>query len=422
MGTLVLTDDCFASDGSLLPLETALSRVRRGLETVVVAETASLEQARGRALTEDLVANVNVPPHDNAAVDGWAVRHGDLNASTETLLRVGARIPAGHPLEYPLAPGTAARVFTGAAMPAGADTVVMQEDCRRDGETVLIPPGALAGANRRRTGEDIAAGTVILPGGRRLSAPDIGIAASVGCTDLPVFAPLRVAVFSTGDELREPGTPLAPGAIYDSNRHSLKALLTGFGCLVSDLGILPDNPDTIRDSLEQAARDHHVIVTSGGVSEGEEDHVRAAVGDLGRLDAWRLAIKPGRPVALGVIRGRAFIGLPGNPVAMAVTFLHIAQPMLSALAGYTWTAPARFPVTAGFSHAKKSGRREFLRVRLEPGADGIPVARLAGQQGSGILSSLAAADGLLELPEDATGIQPGARAAYLPLSEVMCRR
>lgn len=422
MGTLVLTNDCFASDGSLLPMDTALDRVRRNLETVVSRESAPLAQALGRALSDDVVASVNVPPHDNAAVDGWAVRHADLDDLVETRLPIGARIPAGHPLDHPLAPGTAARVFTGAAVPIGTDTVIMQEDCRQDGEIVRIPPGAASGANRRLTGEDIAAGTVVLTAGRRLSAPDIGIAASVGRTYLPVFAPLRVAVFSTGDELRDPGSALTPGAIYDSNRYSLKALLTGFGCSISDLGILPDNRQAIRHSLEQAAQDHHVIITSGGVSDGEEDHVRAAVGDLGRLDAWRLAIKPGRPVALGVVDGRAFIGLPGNPVAMAVTFLHIAQPMLSALAGYTWTAPMRFPVTAGFAHAKKSGRREYLRVQLEPGTDGVPIARLAGQQGSGILSSLATADGLLELHEDDTGLQPGDRAAYLPLSEIMCRR
>ena len=345
-----------------------------------------------------------------------------MNATAETRLPIGARIPAGHPLDHPLNPGTAARVFTGAAMPTGTDTVVMQEDCRQDGDTILIPPGAAPGANRRLTGEDIASGSVILAAGRRMGPPDIGLAASIGRTHIPVFGQLRVAVFSTGDELREPGAPLAPGAIYDSNRYGLKALLAGFGCAISDLGILPDNRSVIRQSLQQAARDHHVIITSGGVSDGEEDHVRAAVGDLGRLDAWRLAIKPGRPVALGVVEGRAFIGLPGNPVAMAVTFLHIAQPMLSALAGYTWSAPTKFAVTAGFSHAKKSGRREYLRVRLEPGTDGVPIARLAGQQGSGILSSLATADGLLELHEDDTGLQSGDRAAYLPLSEVMCRR
>jgi molybdopterin molybdotransferase len=419
-----LTNDCFAHDNTVLPVDTALKRVCANLTVVVEAETVALHQALGRALGEDVVSGVNVPPHDNAAVDGWAVKHADLNTSHETRLPVGARIPAGHPLNHPLTPGTAARVFTGAPLPAGTDTIVMQEDCRREGEAVVVPPGVVLGANRRLTGEDIAAGARVLTAGRRLSPPDIGIAASIGRTGLPVQASLRVAVFSTGDELREPGvklheTTLPAGAIYDSNRHSLMALLTRFGCVVSDLGILPDNRDAIRQSLAAATEDHHVIITSGGVSAGEEDHVRAAVGELGRLNAWRLAIKPGRPVALGVVRGRAFIGLPGNPVAMAITFLHIAQPILSALAGYTWNAPMRFPVSVDFSHAKKTGRREYLRVRLEHVAEGLPVATLAGRQGSGILSSLAAADGLLELGEDNTGFQPGDRAAYLPLSEVM---
>ncbi len=420
-----LTDDCFAFAGGLIPVETALQRVRATLSPVAGVEPQPLDDALGRILAEDLVSGVNVPPHDNSAVDGWAVYADDLDLAGETRLPIGGRVAAGERFGRAQRHGETVRIFTGAPMPSGPDgatgpdTVFMQEDCRVEGDTVVFPPGIRRGANRRFAGEDVATGSVILKAGRRLGPPDIGLAASVGLTTLPVRAALRVAVFSTGDEVREPGSALEPGAIYDSNRFTLKALLRGLGCTVTDLGILADDCDTIRSALVAAAEDHDVLITSGGVSTGEEDHVRAAVEAEGRLDAWRLAIKPGRPVALGVVRGKAFLGLPGNPVAVVVTFLHLARPILLALAGAQSPNPLRYPIRAGFSYRKKAGRREYVRVRLEPVAGDLPIARRAGNEGAGVLSSLVAADGLVELDDDALGLSEGDTAAYLPFSEVM---
>lgn len=420
-----LTDDCFAFDGALMPVETALERIRDRLRAVAGTTTVPLDDAFGRVLASAVISTRDVPPHDNSAVDGWAVYHEDLAPEGETRLPIGGRVAAGERLGRPQRRGEAMRIFTGAPMPGGPDgadgpdTVFMQEDCRVEGGSVVLPHGIRCGANRRFAGEDVAAGATVLTPGRRLGAPEIGLAASIGVTRLAVRKPLRVAVFSTGDEVREPGTVLPPGAIYDSNRYTLKALLHGLGCSVTDLGILADRRETIRSALVDAAAGHDALITSGGVSAGEEDHVRAAVEAEGRLDAWRLAIKPGRPVALGVVRGTAFLGLPGNPVAVVVTFLQLARPILLALAGAEPAAPSRFPVKAGFTHFKKAGRREYLRVRLEPRADGMSVAHMAGSEGAGILSSLVAADGLIELADDATGLCEGDMVAYLPFSEVM---
>lgn len=420
-----LTDDCFAFDGGLIPVETALERVRSRLRPVTAIEPQPLDASFGRVLAGDVVAGIDVPPHDNAAVDGWAVFADDLARDGDTRLPVGGRVAAGQRLGRPQRRGEAIRIFTGAPMPGGADggpgpdTVFMQEDCKADGDAVVLPPGIRRGANRRFAGEDVKAGATILRAGRRLAAPDIGLAASVGLTALPVRAPLRVAVFSTGDEVREPGSERGEGAIYDSNRYTLKALLRGLGCTVTDLGILADDRETIRAALAAAADNHDALVTSGGVSTGEEDHVRAAVEAEGRLDAWRLAIKPGRPVALGVVRGTAFLGLPGNPVAVVVTFMHLARPVLLALAGAEVSDPRRFPVRAGFAYRKKAGRREYVRVKLEGEPGGLPTARRAGSEGAGVLSSLVAADGLVELGDDTLGLSEGDTAAYLPFSEVM---
>ncbi|NQW12543.1 MAG: molybdopterin molybdotransferase MoeA [Alphaproteobacteria bacterium] len=420
-----LSDDCFAFDGPLMNADDALERVRARLRPVAPVETVRLDDALGRVLAEAVVSAMNVPPHDNSAVDGWAVYFDDLAADGETRLPIAGRAAAGVPLDAPQPRGQAVRIFTGAPMPTGPDdrsspdTVLMQEDCRRDGDAVIIPAGIKRGANRRFAGEDVAEGATILSPGRRLRAQEIGLAASIGRTQLQVRAPLRVAVFSTGDEVREPGSALVAGAIYDSNRHTLKALLRGLGCAVTDLGILGDDPTRIRTALAGAAETHDALITSGGVSTGEEDHVRAAVEAEGRLDAWRLAIKPGRPVALGVVRGTAFLGLPGNPVAVVVTFLALGRPVLLGLMGADITPPTRFPVTAGFDFKKKTGRREYVRVSLEAGADGQLIARKAGRDGAGVLSSLVAADGLLELHEDASGLAKGETAAYLPFSEVM---
>jgi molybdopterin molybdotransferase len=397
----------------------ALALLTEKLDCVTGPEMVGTADALGRILLEDIVASANIPPHDNSAVDGYAVYFDDLNQDGPTRLRVTGRQPAGQAPGKPPQRGEALRIFTGAVMPDGPDTVMMQEDCTLEGEWLVIPAGIKRGANRRDAGEDVRAGTRVLSRGRRLRAQDLGQAAAVGRSELKVSTPLRVALFSTGDELREPGETLDAGAIHDSNRYTLHGLLKSLGCRVSDLGILLDKADIIEPALSQAAQEHDVVITSGGVSVGEEDHVKQAVEALGRIHAWRLAIKPGRPIAFGQIGRVPFIGLPGNPVAVMVTFAVIVRPLLLRLMGGDVTAPQRFPVRADFSYRKKKDRREWLRVNLRPGSDGVWSAEKFPRDGAGILSSLVESQGLVELPEEITKVEPGTLVDYLPFSEVI---
>lgn len=414
-----LSDDCFAFGEGLLPLDEALARIAGRVHPQGVTETVGLRNALGRVLAEDLVAGRSVPPCDNSAVDGYAVRFADLDPDGDSRLAVVGRAAAGHPLAVPVGAGQAARVFTGAAMPGGADTVFMEEDCRERDGAVIVPPGIKQGANRRKAGEDVAAGDVIVPAGRLLRAQEVGIAASVGLTRLPVHQRLSAAVFSTGDEVRDPGDAAPEGCIFDANRFTVMGMLEALGCTVADLGILPDSRDRISAALNAAAGEHDIIVTSGGVSLGEEDHVGRAVETLGSLYFWRLAIKPGRPIALGQIGATPFVGLPGNPVAAMVTFLRVARPLILRLAGRDDLEPQMFPVSAGFDWRKKEGRREWLRVRLERNGGPMPVARRFPVDGAGILSSMVASDGLVELSEDMTRLEAGTIVDFLPFSELM---
>ncbi len=414
-----LSDDCFAGADRLMPIDEALAALRARLSPVTAAESVSLARANGRILAADLRAAIDVPPHDNAAVDGYAVYFDDLDPQQPTRLPVTGRAAAGHPLGRRQNRGEAVRIFTGAPMPPGPDTVMMQEDCQADGQDVTVRPGIRRGANRRSRGEDVRAGSTVLRAGQRLRPQDIGIAASIGCPELSVFAALNVACFSTGDEVFEPGTTPPPGGIFDANRHCLAALLARLGCVVTDLGILPDDLAAISDALGTAARRHHVIVTSGGMSSGEEDHVAAAIRDLGHLHFWRLAIKPGRPVAMGQIGDTPIFGLPGNPAAMMVTFLRIARPALLRLAGAAEQAPRALRIAAAFEHRKKPGRHEFVRVALSPGKDGALWAHKFPREGAGILSSLVESEGLVELPENLTQVTPGMMVDYLSFSELL---
>jgi molybdopterin molybdotransferase len=414
-----LSDDCFAFGGQLMGLEEALAVIAERTAALPGREAAALREACGRVLAEDLRAARDVPPHDNSAVDGYAVLHEDLAADGETVLPVVGRAAAGHPFPRPLARGEALRIFTGAPMPPGADTVLMQEDCVAEEGRVRLPPGLRKGANRRRAGEDVKAGETVLRAGTRLRAQEIGLAASLGHAELPVFRRLRVAVLSTGDEVREPGEELPSGAIYDANRYALMGLLEGLGCAVTDLGIVPDRLEAIRAALEGAAAGHDLIVTSGGMSTGEEDHMKAAVEALGALHFWRLAIKPGRPVALGQIGRVPFIGLPGNPVAVMVMFLLLARPLILRLAGAAETAPRSFPVKSDFSYRKKAGRRELVRASLAGVPGELPVARKFPRDGAGILSSMTQSDGLVMLGEEVTEVRPGDVAPFLPFSELL---
>jgi len=414
-----LSDDCFAFGGQLMSGAAALELLLERAVTLPAAETAALDAAAGRILAADIVAPRSVPPHDNSAVDGYAIRHADLDPRAETVLPVGGRAAAGHPLGRPAHPGEAIRIFTGAPMPEGLDTVMMQEDCREESGRVRLRPGIKPGANRRRAGEDAAAGAVVLTAGRRLRAPEIGIAAALGLTQLPVFRQLRVAILSTGDELREPGGPLPEGAIYDANRHILMSLLRRLGCAVTDLGICADRLDIIRDALAAAAASHDLIVTSGGMSTGEEDHVRAAVEAQGRLHFWRLAIKPGRPVALGQIGRVPFMGLPGNPVAVMVTFLILARPFILRLAGASEIVPRMHRVVAGFAYRKKRDRCEYVRASLESDGAGGWTAHKFPRDGAGIITSMVQSDGFVVLDEGLTDLAAGSEVDFLPFREVL---
>jgi len=420
-----LSDDCFAFGGALLPVEAAQALIAERVPPLGGEEDVPLIAARGRVLARDLRAPLPLPPFFNAAVDGYAFRHADLAPGQATPLALAGRLPAGQAAEAPLPPGATLRIFTGAPMPPGADTVLMQEDARLEGGTVLVPAGLKPGANARPAGEDVAADAVALPAGRRLRAPEIGLAAALGCTTLPVRPLLRVGVFSTGDELTSPGRPLGPAQTYDSNRFTLLALLAGLPVAATDLGILPDRAEATAAALREAAAGHDLLLTSGGVSTGEEDHVRAAIEQGGRLVFWRLAVKPGRPAAMGVVRkGRdeaaeavPVIGLPGNPVAAVVTFLHLARPLVLRLAGAAAETLPRFPARAAFAYRKKPGRREYVRVRLLPGAP-LPVAEKFSREGAGLLSSLTESDAFAELPEDSLAVAPGDTVQVLPFAAV----
>jgi molybdopterin molybdotransferase len=413
-----LTDDCFALGDSLLTVASALREIRARVAPVVETEVAPLSAASGRVLARNLVATMNLPPHDNSAVDGYALAHADLIPDRDTVMLVTGRAAAGHPLDRSACRGEAIRIFTGAPMPDGTDTVMMQEDCAVEAGRVILKPGIRRGANRRRAGEDISEGEIALAAGQRLRAPDLGLAAALGFRELCVFRPLRVALLSTGDEVRDPGVPLPQGAIYDANRFTLAALLSGLGCLVSDLGILPDREAVLVDTLSAASTQHDLIVTSGGVSTGDEDHVKAAVERLGTLHFWRLAIKPGRPVALGQVAGVPLIGLPGNPVAVIVTFVVLARPLIAKLAGGAAREPRLFPVQAGFGYRKKPGRREYLRASLERKGDTVVAVKYA-KDGAGILSSIVRSDGLVILDEAASELTAGTVVDFLPFSEVI---
>jgi molybdopterin molybdotransferase len=420
-----LSDDCFAFSGPLMPIADAELLIAERVKPVDGSEKVMLREAAGRVLAQDVVAPVNVPPFDNSAVDGYAVRAIDLDGESESRLTVVDRVAAGHAASHAIKAGEAIRIFTGAPMPAGADTVFMQEDCRVEHDAVIVPPGLKRGSNRRLAGEDLRAGAVALPAGRRLAVQHIALAAAQGLTALDVRRRVRIALFSTGDEIVEPGTALPRAALYDSNRYLLAGLTERFGGEVTDLGILRDDPKDLARAIAAAAVDHDLVLTSGGVSTGEADHVRAAIESIGRIVFWRLAIKPGRPVAMGVIRGAnsrdgvAFVGLPGNPVAVFVTFVRVVRPLLLRLAGALAEPLIALPVRAAFSYKKRKGRREYVRVALRAGADGVIEAVKFEQDGAGVLTSLTETDGLAELTEEVTRVEPGSTVCFLSYASLV---
>jgi molybdopterin molybdotransferase len=404
-----LSQDCFASGGELLSVDDAVAQITVRLSAVDGVETVALADADGRVLADDLVATLPLPPFTNSAVDGYAVRGEDVPRDAARLFRVTGRLQAGSaPAGPPVAAGEAVRIFTGAPMPEGADTVYMQEDATPDDAgRVLLPAGLKRGANVRPAGEDIAAGRVLLPANRWLRPQDVAAAAAMGLTSIRVRRRVKVAVFSNGDEIVEPGAARREAQLFDSNRVMLAAMLRRIGCIVSDLGTRRDDAPQIAAVLTIAARSNDLILSSGGVSTGEGDFVKAALEKVGTLVFWRIAMKPGRPVAMGVIDGTPFIGLPGNPVASFVTFARVARPAILALAGADWSPPPGVPVRVQFTHRKKPARREYVRVHLNRAADGALEAVKFPREGAGLLSSLVDTDGVVELGEDVTRVEPG---------------
>lgn len=395
---------------SLLTVDAALANLLAAALPISDHETCPAEAALGRVLSTPLVSEVTVPPLDNAAMDGYALRLADWSA--ENWLPISQRIPAGS-LGGELAPGTAARIFTGAPVPPGADCVVMQEDCEVNDDKVRLAAAPKLGSHIRRAGEDIRAGQTVLEAGARLGPAQLGVAASVGATELGVARRLKAAVFFTGDEIVLPGQPLAPGRIYNSNRATLVALLTQMGIEVVDLGQVPDRLDATVATLERAALAADVVITSGGVSVGEEDHVKAAVERLGRIEMWKVAMKPGKPLVYGRVGNADFLGLPGNPVSAFVVFCLFVRPFLLRRMGAEALPASTFTVPAGFDWPKPGKRREFLRARLEDGW-----AMLYPNQSSGVLTSLAWADGLVDI-EAGASVENGDLVRFIPLSELL---
>jgi molybdopterin molybdotransferase len=400
----------------MLSVDEALRFLLNAVRPITACETISTLSANGRVLAAPQTSQIDVPPMDNTQMDGYAVRAADCtNAAAR--LHVAQRIPAGV-VGQPLEPGTAARIFTGALIPQGADAVVMQEQCVVDGSDVVVAHSPVVGEWIRRRGEDIQAGSVILTAGTRLRAQELGLAASVGLAELPVTRKLNVAVFFTGDELAMPGEALKPGAIYNSNKFLLRGLLENLGCTITDYGIVPDTLAATRETLRAAAQKHDLIITSGGVSVGEEDHIRPAVEAEGRLTMWQIAVKPGKPLAFGEIDradGTAyFLGLPGNPVSSFVTFLLFVRPFILRLQGVDKVAPLSYTMRANFSWPKPDRRNEFLRARV--GTDGA--LELFANQGSGVLTSTVWGDGLIDNPAG-HAIAPGDLVRFIPFSELL---
>ena len=396
----------------LLSFDEAYAKLLGFVRPVREVESVDTMLASGRVLAVTLNSTISQPPMDNSAMDGYALRAVDVSVAG-TRLAVSQRIPAGS-VGHALLPGTAARIFTGAPLPAGADTVVMQELCEQDGDHVLINTVPTLGEAVRRRGQDISVGEQVLPAGVRLTPQALALAASVGAAQLPVYRRLKVAVFSTGNELVMPGEPLPPGAIYNSNRFLLRALLADLGCEVEDFGIVPDRLDLTREVLRRAAEGHDLIVTSGGVSVGEEDHVKPAVEAEGRLDMWKIAMKPGKPLAYGRVHAAAFIGLPGNPVSSFVTFLLMVRPFVLASQGCAEVAAQSMLLRAEFDWPRPDPRREFLRARMNA-SGGV---ELFANQGSAALNSTVWANGLVDIPAGTT-VKRGEMLRFLPYGDLL---
>jgi molybdopterin molybdotransferase len=410
-------NDCVSPNDRLLTYDEALSQLLEQAVCLSRPVDLPLMQALGKVLADDIYSEISVPPADVSSMDGYAL--STFTSKVNIPISISQRIPAGHEAQ-PLEPATAARIFTGASIPPGADCVVMQERVTLIDNQIQLDAIPESGANIRRAGNDIKIKDRILTAGSRLRAQDIGIAASIGRQSLPVYEPVKVGMFFTGDELIEPGQIAGPGKIYDSNRYTLFGLLTALGCEIVDLGLVGDTLEATQQAMLEAADKADLVITSGGVSVGEEDHVRIAIENLGELMMWRLGIKPGKPLAYGKIQGTHFIGLPGNPVSVFATFCLFACPLLKTLQGRRWKKPMAVSVRSAFEWPKPDSRREFLRARLEQNDQGDTVATVYSNQDSGVLTSTVWADGFIEVPEQTT-ISFGDWVDYLPFSAFLDR-
>lgn len=417
-----LIDDCFRTDPrdqERLTHDATLALIRERVQPVVTARSMRVSEAVGNVLAQDLVAPISVPGHTNSAVDGYAFSHASYDQSAGAWFDVTARVTAGESGDVVLPAEAAARIFTGAVMPAVLDTVVMQEDCETaaDGNHVLIPPGLKAGANVRAAGEDVQAGSPIMRRGQIVRAPDIAALSSLGIVDVECFGAPRIGIVSTGDEVVRGGGPLRPGQVHDVNTPLLLALASRCRADVTDLGVWPDDRAEVVSRLSEAAGQFDLLLTSGGASQGEEDHISHALADIGARHFWQIAVKPGRPLMLGQIGDTAIVGLPGNPVAVFVCFLMYVWPLIRRLGGAEWREPRRFVLKADFDFGnRKIGRREFWRGTTRQTSDGIVVEKFP-RDGSGLISGLRAADGLIDVPEHVPSIKKGELVQFIPFSE-----
>ncbi|NCF25394.1 MAG: molybdopterin molybdenumtransferase MoeA [Gammaproteobacteria bacterium] len=411
--------DCCADghEGPALKLSEALSRILAEVQPVSGGDTLAVRSALGRVLSADVVSSIDVPSHTNSAMDGYALAGSELSAGGETRLEVIGTSAAGRPFAGEVRSGQCVRIMTGAPMPPGADTVAMQENVVRDGDIAIVGPGQKVGQHVRQAGEDIAAGTIALAAGTRLMPAEIGILGSLGVGEVRVRRRPRVAFFSTGDELRSVGEPLGEGQIYDSNRYTIFGMLSRLGVDVLDMGVIRDDRDAVEQAFAKAAAEADAIVSSGGVSVGDADYVAETLERTGTVGFWKVAMKPGRPLAFGRIGEALFFGLPGNPNSVMVTFYQLVQPALQALAGIpNPEPPLTMPAISATALHKKPGRREFQRGVFSRSEDGRLVVRKTGHQGSGVLSSMAAANCFIVLPEDSGPVAEGDEVTVQPFA------
>ena len=414
-----LSNDCFKHSKKRISLEKAVSVLEKRIKCIKKTQKIKLDQALGRILSKDIISKINVPLFNNTAVDGYAFKYSDLNKKKETTLKLNGRIAAGQNFNQKIKTSEIARIFTGAKVPEGADTVIMQEDCNVVGNKIVLKPGIYRSANIRKKGEDIKYGKKIVSKGLKLKAQDIALIASIGIKEIDVFEKLTVGIFTTGNELYEPGTKTSNSGIYDSNRYCLKNLLETINCVVKDYGIKKDKEKLIKNTLKKISKECDLIITTGGMSVGEEDYVRKVVEKNGSLNFWNISIKPGRPVALGNIFKKPFIGLPGNPVSVMITFMKIGIPTINQLSGHLSNDNKAFNVITDFNFKKKTGRKEFLRVKLLKKSNGEVKIKNYPNTGSGVFSSMVETDGLIELPEKLSYLKKGTKVKFMPFSEIL---